>query len=214
MTEALVVVGIGGFGREVLDLVSAVNAARTMPAFDLLGSIDDHPSRTNLTRLDALGTPYLGTVDDWLASGRTARFVVGIAHPEHRSAVDERMVRAGAVAATLVHPSATVGAQVRLGEGALVCAGARLTTNIVLGRHVHVHVNATVGHDSTLEDFASVYPAGAVSGSCHLGRGTTVGAHATVLQGLVVGQGAFVGAGAVVTRDVADRVVVKGSPAR
>ena len=208
------VVGIGGLGREVLDLVSAVNASRTTPAFDLLGSIDDRPSRTNLTRLDALGTPYLGTVDDWVASGRNARFVVGIAHPEHRSAVDERMLRGGAVAATLVHPSATLGAQVRLGEGALVCAGARLTTNIVLGRHVHVHVNATIGHDTTLEDFVSVYPAGAVSGSCHLGRGATVGAHATVLQGLTVGELAFVGAGAVVTRDVDGRTVVKGLPAR
>lgn len=214
MTEPLVVVGIGGLGREALDLVTAVNGAQEVPTFDLVGSVDDHPSATNLARLDALGTPYLGTVDEWIASGRRARFVVGIAHPVHRAAIDERMTRTGSVAVSLVHPSATLGAQVRLGEGSLVCSGARLTTNITLGRHAHVHVNATVGHDSSLDDFTSVYPAGAVSGSCHIGRGATVGAHATVLQGLVVGQGAFVGAGAVVTRDVDDRAVVKGAPAR
>jgi len=53
-----------------------------------------------------------------------------------------------------------------------------------------------------------------VSGDCKIGTGATIGASATVLQGLAVGEYSFVGAGAVVVRDVPAHVVVKGVPAR
>ena len=211
--EPLVVVGIGGLGREVLDVIAAVNAAGP-PRHVLVGALDDHPSDVNRALLEDHGVPYLGTVDSWIASGRQAEFVIGIADAGHRRRADHKLSAAGYRAATLVHPLASTGSLVVVGPGSIVCAGARLTTSITLGRHVHIHVNATVGHDSTLDDYSSVYPQGAVSGSCTLESGTTVGAHATVLQGRRVGRDGFVGAGAVVTTDVEPGSVVKGIPAR
>lgn len=210
--RTLVVVGAGGFGREVLDVVEAVNASGAEPAFELLGVLDDGPSQANLQRLAERDIPYLGTLDEFTGHPAVS-FVVGVAHPGHRRAIDERLTAAGHHAPILQHPAATVGSRTSLGPGSIVCAGARLTTHITLGRHVHVHVNATVGHDTTLADFTSVYPLAAVSGSCVLEDGATVGANATVIQGLTVGAGAFVGAGAVVVSDVAPGATVKGVPA-
>ena len=51
MTTPIVVVGAGGFGRETLDVVEAVNAAASQPAFEVLGVVDDAPSAENLVRL-------------------------------------------------------------------------------------------------------------------------------------------------------------------
>lgn len=210
----LVVVGAGGLGREVVDIVEALNHRDTSKAYSLLGVVDDNPSATNLARLAERELTYLGTVDAWLASAPTATFAIGIANPVHRRAIDTRLVAAGLTAATLIHPAATIGSRVVVGEGAIICAGARLTTSIQVGRHAHVHVNATIGHDSTLGEFVSAYPQSAISGSCTIDGGATVGANATILQGLTVGAEAFVGAGAVVTTDVAPRSTVKGIPAR
>ncbi len=109
---------------------------------------------------------------------------------------------------------ATVGGDNRIGEGCILAAGARVTTNITLGRHVDLHVNSTVGHDSVLDDFASVYPGATVSGNVHLCEGVTIGTGANVLPGVTVGAGAFVGAGAVVIADVEPGVTVAGVPAR
>ncbi len=99
-------------------------------------------------------------------------------------------------------------------EGCILTAGARVTTNITLGRHTQLHVNCTIGHDSVLDDFVSVYPGATVSGNVHLAEGVTIGTGANVLPGVTVGAGAFVGAGAVVTADVEPGVTVVGVPAR
>lgn len=210
----LVVVGAGGLGREVVDIVEALRREDPSSPLELVGVLDDNPSAASLAYLAERDLRYLGPVGTWLATARSDAFTIGIANPVHRRALDGRLVEAGLSAVTLVHPAATVGSRVTLGDGSIVCAGARLTTNIRLGRHAHVHVNATVGHDSVLGDFASAYPQSAISGSCLIGDGATVGASATVLQGLTVGPGGFVGAGAVVTTDVAPHSTVKGIPAR
>ncbi len=68
-----------------------------------------------------------------------------------------------------MHPSVTMGAEVTVGAGSVLCAGARITTNIVLGRHVHVNLNATIGHDTVVGDYVSLNPLASISGDCVLG---------------------------------------------
>ncbi len=92
-----------------------------------------------------------------------------------------------------------------------MCAGARMTTNVELGRHVHLHVNTAVGHDAHLGDHVSVFPGATVSGNVTVGDQSTVGTGANLLPGVTVGVDCFVGAGAVVVDDVPDGATVVGS---
>lgn len=208
----VVVVGAGGFGREVAVLIRELMAAGA--DVTLAGVVDDAPSDINRERLDRLGVPLLGTVDDLVRHGQGSQVVIAIGGIAARRAIAQRLEDAGATFTTLVHPRAWVSPDVTLGDGAIVCAGARLNTNISVGRHVHVDQNATVGHDCLLEDFVRLNPQACVSGDVTIGAGTQVGAGATVLQGRVVGADCTVGAGAVVTHDVPAGVVVAGVPAR
>ncbi|QIK84266.1 acetyltransferase [Sanguibacter sp. HDW7] len=211
MSRPLVIVGAGGFGRELADVVDDLNAETS--TFELLGYLDDGPAEADLARLASSGLDYLGTVESFLAEG-TAEFVIGIASPRARRAVDTRLTSAGHEAATLVHPSVTTGRHVEMGSGTILCAGARLTTNISLGRHVHVNLNATVGHDSVLEDYVTIYPGAAVSGNVVLEESVSMGVGSAVLQGLRIGARTFVGGAALVTKDAGPDLVLKGVPAR
>lgn len=200
--QPLVIVGCGGFGREVLQLVLDINAHA--PTFELLGFIDDDPVDRHLT--ERLGSRVLGTSAD--LGGLDAAIIIAVGASVPRRRLDDQARAAGLRAATVVHPWASVGRDVELAEGVVVGAGTRLSTNITIGRHSHVNVNCTVGHDVVLEPFVSVYPGVHISGGCVVGEGATLGTGCVLLPGVRVGAGAEVGAGAVVVRDVAPEAIV------
>jgi sugar O-acyltransferase (sialic acid O-acetyltransferase NeuD family) len=209
VTTPIVIVGCGGFGREVHDIVDALASEG-----ELVGYVDDDPSPANVALVERRGARVLGGTS-WFASAPAGtRYVIGVGSGSVRRMIDERLSAAGFEAAVLVHPSATVGADVRLGPGTVVCAGARLTTNIEAGRHVHVNLNSTVGHDSRLGDYVTVNPLVAISGSVTLGDEVMMGTHSAILQGLSIGARSVAGAGACVVKDVPPDTVVKGIPAR
>lgn len=214
MSTEVIVVGAGGFGREVLDVIEAHNVARPGDHITVVGVADDAPSETNLQRLAARGYAYVGTIDDVLADTFAGDYVLGVAGPQAKRRIAARFEERGWAAQTLVHPTVGFGSMVSLGAGAIICAGAQLTTNIDIGRHAHINLNVTVGHDSVLGDFVTANPGAAVSGEVRVGDAVLIGTGAAILQGLSVGEDAQVGAGACVTKDVAAQLTVVGVPAR
>lgn len=206
----LVVIGAGGFGREVWS--HAVDVAETAGGLDLLGVVDDALSESSADALHRMGAPYLGTIT-WLKTAPSdVQAIIAIGSAQARASIDRLLE--GRTWASLVHPSATIGRDVQLGPGTVVAPGARLSTAIRTGRHVHIDQGVTVGHDCTLEDFSRLNPQACISGTVTIGNSTTIGANATVIQGLTVGDCSLVGAGAVVTRNVPAHTTVKGVPAR
>lgn len=206
--KRLVIIGAGGFGREVITLVAGVNAAR--PTWDIVGVLDDDPSDSDCAALEALGHRAIGPVSDLPALDAFA--VIAVGSPTVRSRID--MEHPDAPWAVLVHPDATVAPDVSLAPGTVVAPGARLSTAIRGGRHLHVDQNATVGHDTVLGDCVRLNPLACVSGTVTIGDRTLVGAGAVVLEGRTIGDDVVIGAGSVVTRAVPDGTVVMGVPAR
>ncbi len=204
----LVIVGAGGFGRECLDIVVELN--RVGAQIEFVGFADDAGGdEALLARRDVV---CVGGSSD--APAHADRYVIAIGRGDVRRRIADELDAAGMRAPVLVHPQATLGSDCRLGDGVILNAGARATTNISLGRHVQLHANATVGHDAALGDFVSVYPGATVSGSVTLESGVTVGTGANVLPNVRIGADSVVGAGAVVVRDVAAGSIVAGVPAR
>lgn len=214
MTTSIVVVGAGGFGREALDVLEAINADAGALVFRIVGVVDSAPSARNLDRLAERGIAFLGSEAAWLESAPDAQYLIGVGSPQARMSIDARFRAAGLIAAAAVHPRAVIGSRTSVAEGSVICSGVQVSTNVSIGRHVHLNPNSTIGHDTGIEEFVSVNPGAVVSGDVLVRAGALVGAGAVVLQGLMLGAGCTVGAAACVVSDVPSGATVKGVPAR
>lgn len=209
------VVGAGGFGRETLDVLEAVNRRAGQQEYLIEGVADDNPSNYDRALLFERGIKYLGSTADVVTlTNRRLRYLIAIGNPENRHYVDQRLRGAGFLATSAVHPTAVVGSNFQMGVGGVICAGVQISTNVSLGEHVHINPGGIIGHDVKLSGYVSVNPGAIVSGHVHVKSRTLLGAGAIVLQGLTVGEGSVVGAGAVVVGDVPKGSIVKGVPAR
>lgn len=192
----------------MLDVVEAVNAAQ--PTWHFLGFLDD--GDPPLETLRRRGTGVLGPVA--ALADLNAAYLIGIGQPEARAQVEARASASGREVATLVHPLASIGSDSTVGPGVVMAAGARVTTNVRLGRHVHLNVGATISHDGVVSDFVTLSPGTLVNGSVTIASRVLLGTAAVVLPGCSIGSQTWVGAGAVVVHDLPSRVIATGVPAR
>jgi acetyltransferase-like isoleucine patch superfamily enzyme len=129
-----------------------------------------------------------------------------------------------------VRTSARIGARCIVGKGVFVDFDVTIGDDcklqnyaciyhgVVLGRGVFVGPHAVFTNDlrprATDSAFAPLGDGDWTVGETRVGDGASVGANATILPDVTIGRWAMIGAGAVVTHDVADYVLVAGSPAR
>ncbi len=213
--QRIVIIGAGGFAREVRWLIEEINAAAEAPAYDFQGYVVSDLSRLGEhdSRDEVLGD-Y-----GWLeqAAAPVDALALGIGTPAARLKVSAEVSRRFPRLAwpALVHPSVILHRpSAQLGPGVLLCAGVIGTVNITLQPFCMVNLACTLGHEAVIGPGAVLNPTVNISGGVRLGPGVLVGTGAQILQYLEVGEGVTVGAGAVVTRPVAPGQTVVGTPAR
>ncbi len=116
--------------------------------------------------------------------------------------------------ATFVHPMAYVAPNVQLGAGTVIMPMACVSPGTKFGRGCLVMVAATIGHDNRFDDFCHVAAQACVGSYLKIGVGVHIGLNATIRENLTIGDYATIGMGAVLTKDVEERDIWVGNPAK
>lgn len=104
--------------------------------------------------------------------------------------------------------------QPKIGQGTIIQAPSHVSVGCCLGVGVRVNCCANIMHDCVIGDFCTIAPSAVLLGRVQLESRVYVGANATILPGIHIGEDAVIGAGAVVTRNVPAGAIVKGVPAK
>ncbi|MDG0026254.1 acetyltransferase [Trinickia sp. Y13] len=204
--------GVSGFGREVLPLLRRQLQAEQEP-WELV-FVDDNPSGSH-----ANGQRVL-TYAQWMAEPATSRHInIAIANSGVREKLAARCESDGVQFVTVKGENVVELDAIEMGPGATLCSFVNLTSNIRVGKHFHANIYSYVAHDCVIGDFVTFAPGVHCNGNVVIEDHAYIGTGAILRQGepgapLVIGRGAIVGMGAVVTKSVAAGTTVVGNPAR
>jgi len=203
----IVIIGAGGFGREVAWLIEDINKKNM--EWNIVGFVDDNQAIQG-TQIN--GYKVVGDID-WLKEQGLC-VVNAIGDPIIKKKVMEKLAGSKNQYPVLIHPSVIYSESVNFGEGSIICAGNIITVNIEIGKHVIINLDCTIGHDANIGDYSTVLPSVNVSGFVKIEECVNVGTGSAIIQGVSIGKNTVIGAGAVVVKDLPANCTAVGSPAK
>lgn len=207
--EKIVIVGAGGFGREVKMLIDQINLKEFK--YEFLGYYDDGFEKGSIINTNKV----LGSIDDLTKSDEMLNVIVAIGSPEIKRKIVEKLTNSKINFPTLIHPSVIIGNEfVTIGKGCIICAGTIITCNIEIKDFVILNLMCTVGHDTVIKSFASFMPSVNISGEVIIHEAVYVGTGAKIINQLEIGKQTIVGAGAVVSKTLPEKCTAVGIPAK
>ncbi len=203
MHKKLIIIGANGQGKVVADV------ALKMQKYEEISFLDDD-DRVK----ECMGFAVIGKVTDAVKYIEEADFFVAIGNTKIRMTVTELLRREGATIPTLIHPSATIGMDVSVGEGTVVMAGAVINPGVIIGQGCIINTCSSIDHDCKICDYVHISVGTHLAGTVSIGSETYVGAGAIISNNKNVIAGCMIGAGAVVVKDIEESGVYVGVPAR
>ncbi len=195
MAKEVIVIGAGGHGRVVSDIIK-------QSGDKVLGFLDD---------ADIKKLPMLGKIRDCVKY-KDKYVIIAIGNNEIRRKIAEQYSMLNYY--TAIHPSAVISPDVKIGEGSCVMPLAVINNAATIGKHSIINTHATIEHDCAIGDFVHISPSATLCGTVCVDNNTQIGAGAVVKNNVCVCDNVVVGAGGAVVRDIVEPGIYVGVPAK
>lgn len=192
------IIGAGGFGREVYWSLSIMERVNTVFFVD-----DIYWDKSD----DKILPLSLFNPDEY-------EVVVAVGDPTIRSELINRLSK-DTKYFTHIHPSVQIlGGDVSIGEGSIICAGSILTTNIKIGKHAHLNLQTTIGHDCVMGDYFTTAPGVKISGNCNIGNRVYFGTNSSVREKINITEDVTIGLNSGVVKHITEPGTYVGTPCK
>ncbi|TCB70941.1 acetyltransferase [Acinetobacter sp. ANC 4216] len=213
MTKLYAIYGASGCGRSLMP-VARQQLAREQDRSEIV-FIDD--AQTAITTVNAHRA--MNYASFLVEPAVQKQVLIAIANSQVREKIANRLEADGIQLWSVMADNVVLMDDVQIAAGAALSPFVTITSNIKIGKCFHANLYSYVEHDCVIGDFVTFAPGVKCNGNIHIQDHAYIGAGAMIKQGspdqpLVIGRGAIVGMGAVVTKSVPAGVTVVGNPAR
>jgi sugar O-acyltransferase (sialic acid O-acetyltransferase NeuD family) len=203
-TKKLIIFPFNGNGIEALDCIESNE-------FDFLGFIDDSPEKLAAkNHWPVYNRDFLVHHPDAFVLAVPGSPVSYQKRAEYISSLkipDSRFV-------SIIHPSASIGKNVKIGTNCLIMAGVVITSNAQIGNHVCILPNTVIHHDAIVSDYTLIGCNVAIAGGTTIGSNCYIGSGTNLMNGINIGSKTLVGLGSNVLASVPENSKIAGNPAR
>jgi sugar O-acyltransferase (sialic acid O-acetyltransferase NeuD family) len=200
--KKLVIFPFNGNGIEALDCIS-------YEKYDFIGFIDDNAQKTSgqypvFSRklLEEYEELYILAVPGSAESFRKRKEVIN-----SLEIPPQRFI-------TVIHPTASVGKNVKIGYNCLIMAGVVLTSNVVIKNHVCILPNTVIHHDTQINDHTIIGSNVVVAGQTTVGMNCYIGSGSNIINDIHIGDASLIGFGSNIIKSVSHNSKMVGNPAR
>jgi sugar O-acyltransferase (sialic acid O-acetyltransferase NeuD family) len=192
------IIGAGGFGRELYWSLPILERISTVFFVDDNYYDGKDSLILPLSKLD---------VDEY-------EVIVAVGNPTDRKKIIDSLPN-NTKFFTHIHDSVIIlDPNIEIGEGSVICANSILTTNIKLGKHCHLNLLTTVGHDTVVGDFFTTAPGAKISGNCDIGNKVYIGTNSSVKEKINICDNVTIGLNSGVVKDIKESGVYVGTPTK
>jgi len=204
------VLGSGGHAKVLIDCLHQIKNIQILGLLEI---------NSTFYGVEVLGEKVIGNEDEILShySPKDVYLINAIGSvrvSKNRQVVYEKFKKLGYQFLSVIHPTASVASEVRLGEGVQLMAGCTIQPGNQIGVNVIVNTNASVDHDCIIRDHVHIAPGVTCSGSVNIGLSSHIGTGAVIIEGVTIGNYCLIAAGAVVVSNISDGSKVAGIPAK
>lgn len=189
-----VIVGAGGFANEIRARIGGLSIKCFVDKEYVNGQI-------NVYALEDLNI-------------KTQKAIICIGDPLLRSKMVEKLPKDLEYFTYIDKDASIHGEDVYIGEGSVICAGTIITTNVKIGKHCHLNLLTTIGHDNSIGNFFTTAPGAKISGNCIIGDRVYFGANSSVRQKINIVDDVIVGLNAGVVKNITQKGVYVGVPTK
>jgi sugar O-acyltransferase (sialic acid O-acetyltransferase NeuD family) len=205
----MVIVGAKGFAKEVLEIFSQRSELNQLFFFDNIST--DLPEKL-YGRFPILRT--INEVKEIFRKTGDVRFTLGLGNPVLRYNLNKKFTEIGGQLISTISPNTDIGSfGTSIAPGCNILSGTIITNDVTLKTGCLINPGCTISHDSIINDFVQLSPGVRVTGNCFIDSYSQLGTNSVIIPKVKIGKNVVVAAGAVVTKDVPDNVMVAGVPA-
>ncbi|MBC2324670.1 acetyltransferase [Listeria booriae] len=202
--QKLIIIGDGSVAKMAKEIVSLTNQ------YEIIAVLDD---KYEVDYQDENGV-HIGPFTNSDQLSNADNYFIAIGSNEKRQEIFATLGKPAEKYPNLIHPNTIISPNAMIGYGNFIMAGATINVDATIGNQCIINSGCIVGHDAIFEDFSQASPGTVITGYVIVHEGVNIGANATVLPCVEIGEWAVIGAGSTVTREVMLHTVVVGSPAR
>lgn len=203
----LVIIGAGGFGREVLLWARDIQEKKTL--WDEIVFIDD-----DLNSLQGfnISNEIISTINDYVPQ-KNDFLICAIGNTKVKKNICEKLSDRGGNFTSFIHPTAIVSENIKIGKGIMLGPFSIVSDNVEIGDFFTLNSYSVVGHDAVIKNYVTINAHCNVMGNTSLDDGVFLGGSAAIIPNVKIQENATIGAGSVVIRKVKKGTTVFGNPA-
>ena len=206
----IVIVGAGGCGRELYEMVPETYAPEE---YRVKGFLSDYPKDLDAFPAIKNVAPIIGTIKDYVPQ-ENDRFVLALGTPQDRKNIALALKSRGAKFISLIHPLARVSPTAQIGEGVVVYPFAMINTGVRVGECCLFNAYSGCGHDAVVGAYSVLAPSAGVLGYAQTGECCFLSTHAMLAPKKKLGDGGVIAANSAALRNAPNDALVMGVPGK